>query len=203
MKVLLSLILMVLCSSSVFSKTVHLDEDNTIPITGAIDDVTVVTVIMGLAVLNEQKTNKPIYLYIDSPGGDVVSSMAVIAFAKSSRRPVHTVTVFAASAAFNIVQALGTRYISSYAVLLTHNAYFTHFSINDRSMIVMETATKALFKIYQQVADRLKMSLDDYLKFMSAETFVRGENNIKINTADKIVDIDCSRALILNGTCSK
>lgn len=199
-----NVILMVfMFSFSVFAKTIDLTTENVLPLLGPIDDATAFSVIFKLAALNEMKTDKPIYMYIDSPGGSVVSANLIIDTVKLSRRPVHTVSIFAASAAFNIVQALGSRFIVERTLFLTHNAYIANFRINELSIERIDQAKQYLFSIYAVSAKRLGLSDKEYQDFMESETLVRGENILKINAADRIVNVDCSKEIILNGSCPK
>ncbi len=191
----------VVCGFSVYSHTIVLDEDNTIVLQGVINDYAAQQFFFKFLMLNMNKSTKPIYLYINSPGGSLGSAEAIIEIAKKSRRPVHTISSFAASAAFNIVQSLNKRYITSDAVLLTHNAYFNIFRVNPNSSEELEHAKADIFPVYERVAKRLKMTSKEYQTFMDASAFVKGENNIKINTADEIIDIQCTKKLILSGDC--
>lgn len=201
MKQLLALLSVLALTFSCQSKELQLNTSNTIAIEGEISILSVFRFVAELDKLNEGSSNKPIYLYIHSPGGDVMASESIILLAKQSRRPVNTVTIVAASAAFNIVEGLGTRYITDHSVLLTHNAFFERFPINEDSHEELKKATEVLFKIYKRIADRMNLSYENYLNFMRYELPVRGKNNIKINTADEVVEINCSKELILNGIC--
>src|SRR3990167_5230303 len=60
----------------------------------------------------ELPADQPIYLWIDSPGGDIIAGLDLISVMHSMRRPVHTVTKRAASMAFYIVQNANTRFMT-------------------------------------------------------------------------------------------
>src|SRR5665213_897857 len=66
--------------------------------------------------------NKPLYLYLDTPGGSVQSGLELIEALKGLGRPVHTVTAFSASMGFQIVENLNNRYILQSGILMSHRA---------------------------------------------------------------------------------
>lgn len=178
-----------------------MNEKNTAALIGTITDSSVAQLTLELGELDKIRTQDPIYIYIYSPGGSVPATLMLIEFTKTMHRPIHTVSVVAMSCAFYLVQYMGTRYITESSVLLTHNAFFTHFEINDEQREIFDQSLIEINKIYSVIAARLGMSIDEYLSFMKAETPIKGENNIKLNTADKIVDIECSKQLLLRGYC--
>lgn len=54
---------------------------------------------------NHEDSTKPIYLYVDSPGGDVTTGFALYDIMKYSKAPIYTIGVAAASMATIIMQA--------------------------------------------------------------------------------------------------
>lgn len=200
MKYFLAIFLFI--SFALQAKTISLSDDNTISIIGSITSKLLVPVTMRIIILNQLKTNSPIYLYLNSLGGDLETSENLIVLLQKSRRPIHIVAVKAASCAFNMAQALGRRYITSHSLLLTHNAYFVTFPITDQSIKEVTEAVTTVMKVYERTAKRLHLSVKEYLKFMEPETWIRGRDNLTINAADEIVTIACSSKLILSGGCS-
>jgi ATP-dependent protease ClpP protease subunit len=183
------------------TKTLKLDETNTLRIFKEINYGMVPDFLLNLARLNEIDTKKPIYLYIHSPGGSVVVSEMLIEMAQKSRRPVHTVAIHAASAAFNVVQSLGIRYVTSFSRLLTHHAYTNFFPLNPGSIADAKQGMALVTPIYERIAKRMKLSNDEYELLMDKDLYIKGADNIKVNSADEVVDVDCSRGLILAGNC--
>src|SRR5579859_4879597 len=54
---------------------------------------------------------KPLYLFLNTPGGSIQSGLEMIEALNGLGRPTHTVTLFAASMGFQIAQNLGDRYV--------------------------------------------------------------------------------------------
>lgn len=65
---------------------------------------------------------KPIYLFLDTPGGSIIDGLKLIDFLKGLKRPVHTITSFAASMGFQIAEQLENRYILPHGILMSHRA---------------------------------------------------------------------------------
>lgn len=183
------------------STTVMLTTNNTVSLVGPITVDSISSALVDINELNKLKSSSPIYLYIQSPGGDVSAEELFISIAKQSRRPIHTITLVAASAAFNIVQALGKRYIVERTIMMTHNAFMERVILNKEALGELTEAVGFLLNVYARTASRLKMSYEVYAKFMEKEAIIRGENNLKINTADELINIQCSKDLILDGKC--
>lgn len=183
------------------STTIILNTTNTVSLVGPITVDSISAALVDINELNKIKSSSPIYLYIQSPGGDVSAEELFISIAKQSRRPVHTITLVAASAAFNIVQALGKHYIVERSIMMTHNAFMERVTLNKEVLGELAEAVGFLLNVYTRTANRLKMSYEVYSKFMEKEPIIRGENNLRINTADELVNIQCSKDLILSGKC--
>lgn len=64
----------------------------------------------------------PLYLFLDTPGGSITDGLKLIDFLKGLKRPVHTITSFAASMGFQIAEQLETRYILPHGILMSHRA---------------------------------------------------------------------------------
>jgi ATP-dependent protease ClpP protease subunit len=65
---------------------------------------------------------KPLYLFLNTPGGDIQSGLELIEALKGIGRPVDTITLFAASMGFQIAQNLDERLILKNGVLMSHHA---------------------------------------------------------------------------------
>jgi ATP-dependent Clp protease protease subunit len=88
--------------------------------------------------------HEPLYVVLDTPGGSVTAGLAFIDNIKSLGRPVHTITIFAASMGYQIVQELGIRYITPSGTLMSHRG--------------------AISGISGQVPGELKLSIEPYWK---------------------------------------
>lgn len=121
-KFLVALLLSILCFSA-GAKEVKLTADNTVVLRSSFNSSSVTKLKQDLLKLNANlKSGYPIYLVLYTPGGSIQKGLELFEFVKGLNRPVHTVTIFAASMGFQTVQSLGKRYILKYGVLMSHKA---------------------------------------------------------------------------------
>lgn len=115
------LAMLLLFSVTVLSaKEITLTEQNTMSLNGPVDGNSMTSLMVELQRLNKIETSDPIYLVLNTPGGSVYDGFDFIRFAQTSKRKVHTITIFAASMGFQIVESLGSRYVTSYSTLMSH-----------------------------------------------------------------------------------
>ena len=121
MKKILVAIFAIMLSFSVNAKDITLTEDNTAVLRQAFTAQSVTELKGDLLKLNANlKSGYPIYLVLYTPGGEIQKGFELFEFIKGLNRPVHTITIFAASMGFQTVQHLGTRYILNYGILMSH-----------------------------------------------------------------------------------
>jgi ATP-dependent protease ClpP protease subunit len=122
MKSLLLFALLSLVSFTSFAATkIVLNQNNHVLLHGAVTGDSVAPVMMKLQQL-DNNSKAPIYLVLNTPGGSIFDGLELVSFAKSLRRPVHTINIFSASMGFQISQQLGTRYVTEFGELMSHKA---------------------------------------------------------------------------------
>ena len=143
------------------------------------------------------KTDEPLYLVLDTPGGSVDDGLAIIEVAKSLPRPVHTISLFSASMGFVISQSLGDRYVISSSTMMSHLATVSGVSGQiPGSFIVRALALEAqLMKINATMAERAGISVDTYLNMIMNELWMGAEKSASYGFADKIVTLRCDKTL--------
>jgi ATP-dependent protease ClpP protease subunit len=177
-----------------------LTPDNAVTIRGEINEETIGKVQTKLAELNSLRGLRvyPIYLVLDSPGGDINVGLSFIEYAKTIPN-LHTINLFAASMASAIQQALpGKRIGYPYAISMFHRAaggfqgHFAEGEVESR----LDLAKQMVAILENQNAYRLKMSLPDYKKKIMSEYWLVGRANITGNAIDEIHTVKCSDSLI-------
>jgi len=152
--------------------------------------------------INRGRAEYPIYLVIDSPGGSITDGLDFIRFA-GAIRDIKTVTIFAASMASAIVEALpGERLMVENSALMFHRArggvdgQFEDGELESRLIMI-----KRMVRRMEQVnADRLKLSLKDYKEKVKDELWMDENEALEQNGADRIVVLTCTPALINQST---
>lgn len=144
----------------------------------------------------------PVYLYLSTPGGYVHVGMEMIEGLNGLNRPVHTITSFAASMGFQLVQNLGNRYILKSGVLMSHRArggVEGEFGGSDPSQLLnrIRIFTQQLTEMDEQTVRRTKgkQTLDSYQKAYANELWVTGQEAVEQGYADQVITIKCDDSL--------
>ena len=145
---------------------------------------------------------KPIYLFLNTPGGNIQAGLEMIEMLNGLGRPVHTVTLFAASMGFQIVQNLGDRLILKNGVLMSHHAagQFSGY-FGGQSPSQLDSRTKIwldrIREMDEQTVKRTngKQTYESYTKEYDHELWLTGTDSVKQGYADKIVTVKCDSSL--------
>ncbi len=203
MSKLTALLTVLLCAGSALAgnKRIPLTTTNTVAIRDEINSESVATAeaeIIKLA-LNRKLVSEPIYLVIDSPGGSITDGEDFIQFAKTVPN-LHTVTLFAASMASAIVESLpGRRYVTENGTLMFHRAkggfsgQFETGEVESR----LDWAKQIVRLLETRNASRMCLSLPAYKEKVVNEYWLYGANAVSQKVADEVVDVVCSRELVL------
>lgn len=128
MAVFMSAILLVsrLESNPSQDQTILLEKDNLLVLSEPVTDESAHRIMEKAHELDAMQdavlTKKPIYLFLNTPGGSVEAGTNLAVYLRGLRRPVHTITLFAASMGFHLVENLGIRYGLSNATFMNHHA---------------------------------------------------------------------------------
>jgi len=191
-------------SKSSNSNQVVLSKSNLVVLSGEVEGELSGRVISEAKTLDRLRlTNgKPIYIFMNTPGGSIQTGLEMIEALKGLNRPVSTITLFSASMGFQIVQNLGERLILKNGVLMSHRAaggfegYFggqRPSQIDNRYNLWLSRLTE----LDQQVVDRTagKQTLASYQKAYSDELWLTGAQSIEGGYADRIVTVKCDSSL--------
>lgn len=194
---------MLICTA-VNAKSITLSADNAMLINGPIDSESVTAAMLKLQELNKVETDEPIYLVMNSPGGSIYDGFDFIRYAETSRRKIHTITIFAASMAFQIVQAMDVRYMSSYSTLMSHKAsggFSGEFpgQLDSRYNHVLSHLKEQDKKVVARTKG--KQTLESYAKLIQNEYWADASKAIQDGFADEEVSMSCDESL--EGTNSR
>lgn len=183
---------------------VVLSKSNTLVLSGEIDGELSGQIIAQAKQLGNERSigNNHIYLFMNTPGGSIQTGLELIEALKGLNRQVDTVTLFAASMGFQMVENLGDRLILKNGVLMSHRAagefagYFggqRPSQIDNRYNLWLSRITE----LDQQVVDRTKgkQTLQSYQKAYADELWLTGSQSVEGGYADKIVTIRCDSSL--------
>ena len=188
------------------AKNIVLSSDNLVVLNGEINDESVAKVSSSLLALDRKTTKfgkqKPINLYIYSPGGNIQSGLELIELAKGLKRPVNTITMFAASMAFQTVQNLGERNILKNGLLMSHRAaggMEGSFGGLAPSQLDKRYAfwLQRIKELDEQTVARTngKQTMEKYLASYANEMWITGNQAVQEGYADSVVTVTCDESL--------
>ena len=156
----------------------------------AIDDSVANLIVAQLLFLEAEDPDRPIHLYVNSPGGDVVGLFAIHDTMQYLRAPVATTCVGQAASAAAVLLAAGTpgmRTALPNARVLLHQPHggaqgqSTDMEIQVREMVEMrERIVDILVKATRQPRDRIVRDMD-------RDFILRGEDALAYGLVDEIV----------------
>ena len=146
--------------------------------------------------------NKPLYLFLNTPGGSIQSGLELIEALKGIGRPVNTITLFAASMGFQIAQNLDERLILKNGVLMSHHAageFAGSFGgiqpsqVDNRYKLWLDRVRE----LDEQTVKRTngKQTYDSYTKEYDKEMWLTGTKSVEEGYADRIVAVKCDSTL--------
>ena len=202
MKIVSTLLLALLLSLSVNAKEIKLTADNTAVLRQDFNSSSVTSLKKDLLELNANlKSGYPIYLVLYTPGGSIQKGLELFEFVKGLNRPVHTITIFAASMGFQTVQSLGKRYILKYGILMSHKArggfkgeFGGGLSQLDSRYGMWLKRIDMLDKVTVKRSNG-KQTLKSYRAAYDNELWLNGPEAVEKGYADEVATVSCGTTL--------
>lgn len=136
---------------------------------------------------------KPIKIYINSSGGDVMITSALIDLIEQSRTPVWGINIgLAASAAYQIFIACHKRVSLKNGIFLQHDGSVSVSTTGNKARNVMDffNSLDELFK--NHVLKKTKMSEEFYDKMYDQEFWFFATQGKELGIVDELIGEDCS-----------
>lgn len=199
-------------SPSAGQESVVLSGDNLIVLNSQVDGESTAAVIAkakqldaklsGLGIKEKVSGKKPLYLFLNTPGGSIQAGLEMIEALKGLGRPVNTITLFAASMGFQIAQNLDQRLIIRNGVLMSHRAkggFEGEFGGQAPSQIESRYALwkSRLDEMDAQTVSRTngKQTIASYQKQYASEMWLTGQQSVDQGYADAVVSLKCDKSL--------
>jgi ATP-dependent Clp protease protease subunit len=94
-----------------------LTETNFVSIVGEVNEASISDVMIGIS---KSDPSKPLYLYLDTPGGEVFAGKKLVDYLHSTDRNIVCIASMAISMGFVTLQSCKTRLITRDGILMTH-----------------------------------------------------------------------------------
>jgi ATP-dependent Clp protease protease subunit len=174
------------------SKRIVLSESNSV----TLSDVNVFSIDTVISALSNRDKEKPFYLYIDSPGGEVFAGKRLIDYLDGDSKNVVCVASNAMSMAFVTLQACPTRLVTRNVALMSHGIQMGvqgDLRAIDKQVELGRALELMLSKIS---AARLGITVEELNKLHNPEYWlVGGDVAVAAKAADEVVTVSCDSTL--------
>jgi len=163
-------------------------EDRKIFLTGAINPIIIEEVIMQLLILDNQN-NRPIWLYLSTNGGEVLSGMSLISAIERLSSPVNTVCLSNAMSMGAVILSSGTgyRYITKYGWVMIHSVK-SGFYGHEKDIELAAENTKELNNMLMGIlAKNCGYTLDEIKELTEHDLYLNAERAVKFGIVDQII----------------
>lgn len=171
-------------------KVLKFNTTNNIILKGEINEETTSKLIYNLNLLpHKNKT----YLYLNTPGGSVEHGMKIVSEVKKYN--ISCVAETAYSMGFIIFQSCKNRYILPHGKLMQHQMALGFMDQKSRIESYMSFIDQMEDEIIKNQAQRINITEEEFKHKINNDWWLYGENTIRENCADEIVNIECTDAL--------
>ena len=187
----ITVLLFVLVNQVNAERLVNLTSSNFVTLRGEVAPVKIAQLINELI----NKTSDEVFIFLDTPGGDVFAGLELVNYIKtieSTNRTVSCIANKAYSMGFVILQYCTNRYITAHAKVMQHQMALggvggSLFNINSYMRFINSLESQTGL----DQASRLKMSYDEFINVVRDDWWLYGRNIIEENVADEIVNVVC------------
>lgn len=165
-------------------------EDRIIVLFDVIDESSAQLVISQLLYLDSVDHEKPIMVYINSPGGSVVDGLAIIDTFKLIKAPVHTVCVGMAASMGAVILSCGDmRCMTENSECMVHQVLGgTGYAQCSDIQITAENILKTNTRLMKILADNSLLTIEEMTEICDRDHYMTAEETLEIGLIDKILE---------------
>lgn len=171
----------------------NINKGHVVFLTTEVNANTADVVIQQIKEANRSFPEKPVYLFLDSPGGSVIDGARIISAMQSSKVPVYTVCMqICASMAAMILEYGNERYAFDRSIIMFHPASIGSIVEGELDKIVsrFQFLQRYVNKMDRFTAKRAGIAYDDFKARSNRELWIDAEDALHDKLIDKIVRAD-------------
>lgn len=166
----------------------RLMEDRIVMIFDVIDENSAQLAISQLLYLDSIDHEKPIMVYINSPGGSVVDGLAIIDTFELIQAPVQTVCVgMAASMAAVILSCGDNRYMTKNSECMVHQVLSGAYGQCTDLQIHAENVLKTNARLMKILANNSLLTVEEMTEICDRDHYMTAEETLEIGLIDGIL----------------
>jgi len=168
-------------------------KDRIIMLDGEVHQQSASLVVAQLLFLESEDPDKPVYFYINSPGGSVTAGMAIYDTMQFIRTPIHTIVMGQAASMGSLLAQAGTaghRYILPNARHMIHqplggaSGQATDVEIQARELLRWKEVLTQIYVRHNSIGKTFAQISHD----MERDNFMTAEQSVAYGLADKIIE---------------
>jgi ATP-dependent protease ClpP protease subunit len=178
-------------------KLIMLDETNVVTLRGKIDSDTTARFILDIMLID----SPDIYIYLITPGGSVTHGhqiINVINALNQTGKKIYCVGDMVNSMGFSILQSCPIRYIRTNSVLMQHQMSLGLDGPIEQIRARLNFTEQIENTISSLQYERLGMGKIQFNNLINNDWWLYGENALHHNVADELVNVLCSKELLLS-----
>jgi ATP-dependent protease ClpP protease subunit len=134
------------------------------------------------------RSREPIYLVIDTRGGNLLAERTLAATADILTHEIATVTCFSAGTGFNLVQRLGRRYIAEKGIMVAVRPIGGLHGVTAGEMVTKYDQVRETINATNiRNSNRMGITVDEFIKMTENELWVTGKDVVSKGAADEVV----------------
>lgn len=183
---------------SPFIKTVELSTSNTLVLREPVTSESMARLSTKLLELSSKLARYDVvYLVLDTPGGEIDAGTKFLDTVHGIPQKVKTITLFAASMGYHIVQGLDERLITPHGTLMSHRAQIGGLAgqVPGNAVVRLNALLRNLDNMDSHISKRLGMTLVQYKEMIRDEYWVTGTDAVEQHSADALTYIRCNEDL--------
>lgn len=163
-------------------------------LTGEVNDIVSDRVVASLLFLESENPDKPVHLYVNSPGGSVTAGNAMYDVMRYVQCPVYTYVIGQACSMGSLLASSGEpghRYILPQARTMVHQpSAGTSGKVTDMEIMVDEfkKVKERLTDVYMFHNTNQEMTREKMIALLDRDTFLSAQETIELGFADQLVD---------------
>ena len=173
-------------------KHIVLTEANSTQLVGEVTDASIQAVIDDIS---RADPSKPYYLYLRSPGGEILAGNRLVEFLKGTEIQVEVIVQEAASMAAVITESVKVRHITSTGFVMFHHAQLGVQGDIDQVAARVGFAQQLQEVLDEGIAERMGLSIEEFKKKEGFEWFLNSHRALKENAIDDVVVVSCDPSM--------
>ncbi|KAL4918780.1 Clp protease-domain-containing protein [Aspergillus aurantiobrunneus] len=170
-------------------------KERIICLNGEVDETMSASIVAQLLFLEADNPQKPIHLYINSPGGSVTAGLAIYDTMTYIASPVSTICVGQAASMGSLLLCggnAGQRYCLPHSSIMIHQpsgGYFgqaTDIAIHAKEILRVRHQLNQIYK--RHLTGKKEMSIDEIEKLMERDYFMGAPEALELGIVDEILD---------------